>query len=144
MKSNSHKILVIYFGIVQSAHLIVLLRAAIILAVSGRLVFPAAPPPEGWTIQAQHCLLGNGLIDALNIAASLLFIGAYLKRRPWQRPLGLIALTAQLYSALLFGIVTIQSGAWMTHPVGYFSLAILYLPIFILTVRFYSDSLASK
>ncbi|MGC9363252.1 MAG: hypothetical protein ACP5FZ_01645, partial [Fidelibacterota bacterium] len=134
---GTEKALVVWFGIVQSLHLVVLARALIIFSRTAKLPFPALPPPQGWSPQAEHFLTGNGIIDAFNIFLSLIFIYGYFKSKSWALKTGLIALTILLYSALIFSYVTINAGAWSAHPYAYGSMVVLYLPIFILTIHFF-------
>lgn len=136
---RTEKALVVWFGIVQSLHLVVLARALIIFSRTTELPFPALPPPQGWSPQAEHFLIGNGIIDAVNIFLSLIFVYVFFKSKPWALKTGLISLTVLLYSALIFAYGTIRAGAWSEHPFAYCSMAVLYIPIFLLTVYFYTE-----
>jgi uncharacterized membrane protein YhdT len=137
MKEKNEKMLVYYFGIIQCLHLFALIRAFIIYMREQVLPYPALPPAEGWTRQAEYFLIGNGIIDTLNIALSITFVIAYSQMKKWADKAGLITLTILFYSAMIFAYGTINAGAWTAHPLAYGSMAILYLPILILTVFWY-------
>lgn len=134
---RTEKALVVWFGIVQSLHLVVLARALVIFSRTAELPFPALPPPQGWSPQAEHFLIGNGIIDAVNIFLSLIFVYGFFKSKPWTLKTGLISLTILLYSALIFAYGTIKAGAWSAHPFAYGSMVVAYLPILMLTVHFF-------
>jgi len=129
------KLLVAWYGLVQTAHIIVIVRALIILLVSGSLSFPALPPAGGWSAQAQHFLIATGAIDAVNAVLSLIFVRGYFTRARWARWLGTMNLTASIYSALLFAYGTIASGAWAGgNLVGYLAMTIVFVPVIILFI----------
>ncbi|HDP67534.1 MAG TPA: hypothetical protein ENN20_03410 [Candidatus Marinimicrobia bacterium] len=136
-KRSSLNFMIAWFGFVQSLHLLALFRALIIYIKTAQLPFPALPPPQGWSPQAEHFLVGNGIIDAVNIFLSLIFVYGFFKSKPWALKTGLISLTILLYSALIFGYATINAGAWSAHPFAYWTMALLYTPIFMLTVYFF-------
>ena len=138
MKNKSfYTILITWFGFIQGLHFLALLRAMIIYSKTALLPFPALPPVNGWSAQAEYFLIGNGIIDALNIILSLTFAYGYFKSKAWAWKAGLISLTILLYSAAIFAYATINADAWSAHPFAYWSMAILYAPIFILTICFY-------
>lgn len=137
ISKGTEKVLIAWFGFVQSLHLLALVRALIIYTKTAQLPFPALPPSQGWSPQAEHFLVGNGIIDAVNIILSLIFVYGYCKSKPWALKTGLISLTVLLYSALIFGYATINAGAWSAHPFAYCTMALLYTPIFLLTVYFF-------
>ena len=138
MKNKSfYTILITWFGFIQGLHFLALLRAMIIYSKTALLPFPALPPVNGWSAQAEYFLIGNGIIDALNIILSLTFVYGYFKSKAWAWKAGLISLTILLYSAAIFAYATINADAWSAHPFAYWSMAILYTPIFILTICFY-------
>jgi len=134
---NIRNILVAWFGSVQVLHFLALVRAMIIYSRTATLPFPALPPDDGWSIQAEYFLIGNGIIDAMNIVLSLVFVYGYFKSKSWSPKVGLISLTVLLYSALIFAYGTINAGAWSAYPLAYWSMAVLYAPIFLLTIHFY-------
>jgi len=135
--NKTEKLLVAWFGIVQTLHFLALGRAAAIYSRTSTLPFPALPPANGWSAQAEYFLTGNGIIDAANIILSLVFVYGYFKAKSWAPKTGLISLTVLLYSALIFAFGTVNAGAWSANPLAYWSMAILYLPIFLLTIHFY-------
>ncbi len=120
----------VYYGILQSLHLLFLARAGFILVNTGAIPFPAPPPEVGWSNQVIPFFLAMGGLDA---AAALLGIFSVIilvrknqfDSRPWILSLG-IALT----SALIFAVGTFASGAWMDHPIAYGILIVFFSPIF--------------
>ncbi len=137
MNQKLERCLVYYFGIVQMLHLFTLIRALMIFKQKQILPFPALPPVSGWTTQSEFFLIGNGLIDALNIILSILFVSGYLQSKKWTDKTGLITLTILLYSAVIFAYGTVNAGAWTAHPFAYWSMALIYLPILGLTFYWY-------
>ncbi|HSJ58675.1 MAG TPA: hypothetical protein VLC95_15940 [Anaerolineae bacterium] len=121
--------LVAYYGFIQAAHLIALLRAAILLLTTGRLTFPAPPPPPGWTDQARYFLVTLGLLDTFLILLSFAFVAGYFARARWHSWLGLATLSAFVASAFAFAGGTLPTGAWAAHPLAYLSLVLAFLPV---------------
>jgi len=121
--------LVAYYGLIQAAHLVALLRAALLLLVTRHLTFPALPPPAGWTDQARYFLVTLGALDTLLIGPSFVFVAGYFRRAHWHRWLGLATLGAFTASAFAFAGGTLPSGAWAAHPWAYLSLVVAFLPV---------------
>jgi hypothetical protein len=124
--------LVAYYGFIQAAHLVALVRAAILLLTTGRLTFPAPPPPTGWTDQARYFLVTLGLLDTFLILLSFAFVAGYFARAPWHPWLGLATLSAFVASAFAFAGGTLPTGAWAAHPLAYLSLVLAFLPVAVL------------
>lgn len=133
------RFLVAYYGVIQSAHLVALARALIILRTSGSLDYPALPPEGGWSIQAQEFLVGMGIADFLNILLSMYFVILFFKARTGWTYMGILSLSASTFSAIVFAYGTLRSGAWVSNPVAYPSLVLLFLPVeFLLIVLMFS------
>jgi hypothetical protein len=135
-KNSLLTILVSYYGFLQLAHLVTIIRAGIILGTENRITFPALPPYPGWTNQAIYFLIGMSIFDEINIICTFIFIYGYFKNRYWYGRLGLINLTAMMSSAIFFTLGTVPSGAWFVHPVEYLIITILFLPVIVLFFLF--------
>ena len=59
-----------YYGILQSFHVLFLVRAGFILVKTGAIPFPAPPPELGWSTQVIPFLLAIGALDAAAGASS--------------------------------------------------------------------------
>jgi len=130
--------LILYYGILQSVHLLALLRAGYLFSRLNRMPFPAPPPPGGWAPQTVPFLIGMGLVDAVAIILALIFAYMWLSRRQLLARLGLISLTIAGASAAIFAIGTFAGGAWAAHPLAYGVMVILFaplLPLFVLLAR---------
>jgi hypothetical protein len=130
------RLLVGYYGFIQAAHIVSIARAAILLAVSQTMAFPAAPPPGGWSPQTNHFLIAMGAADAVNAVVALVFVYGYFAGARWRVWLGTLSLTVSAYSAVIFTYGTIASGAWTRHPTGYLSIALVFIPVAFLIVLF--------
>jgi hypothetical protein len=128
--------LVAYYGLVEAAHLAVLAWAGLRLLRTGTLGFPAAPPPDGWSPQVMPFLIGTAVLDALNVFLAWAFVYGYWMRARWRWWVGSSTLTATLYSAIVFAIGTIASGAWHHQPAGYLAIAVVALPVIALAVLY--------
>jgi hypothetical protein len=130
------KLLVGYYGLIEAAHIVVLVWAGINLARTGVIGFPAAPPPEGWSPQVPPFLVATAVADAVNVALAWLFVYGYFARAHWRWWVGGITLTAAVYSAIVFAWGTIASGAWGYRPVGYLSMAVAFVPVAALVLSY--------
>jgi len=124
--------LILWYGLLQAAHIVVLLVGGYHYIQTGFVGFPAPGPPEGWSTQAVPFLIGMASFDLLIAIASLVFVYRFFVRKELIKRLGIVVLTSASVSALLFGIGTLPSGAWRTHPATYFSMTVLFIPVFIL------------
>jgi hypothetical protein len=124
--------LIAYYGILQSLHLVVLVRAGVILLLQGRFPFPILPPPGGWDPQIIPFMLGLGTTDLAGILLGLCFVYRSLIKGSFYRRQGVISLTIFITGAVVFAIGTLPSGAWAAHPIPYGSMAVLFLPTAIL------------
>lgn len=135
-KKRLLKILIVYYGILQTAHLVSLIRAGIILLNEGRIAFPASPPAQGWDKQALYFLVGMSIFDTGNILITIIFIYAYFASKEWSSLIGIINLTAMISSGAFFALGTFPSGAWFVHPFEYLLITFLFLPIILLFFLF--------
>lgn len=131
------KMLVAYVGLIQIAHFYVLARAAFIFQQTGELTFPALPPPGGWAAQTVPLLMATGVVDAVNVGLILLFVLAYFVGHWWWRPLGILTLSIFFYSSIMYISGTVPSGAWQRHPLEYWSVAAVFVPVFLLMFLFF-------
>ncbi len=127
--SSRLRLLIAYYGLLQSAHGIALLRAGVILLRGGEMPFPAPPPVGGWSPQTLPFLLGMGVMDGLNILLALAFSAAYLWGGHLRERLGIVTLTVACASALSFAIATGLTGAWLAHPLAYGLMGVLFVPV---------------
>lgn len=134
--SSFARCLVAYYGFIQAAHLIVLVRAAALLILNGGFGFPAPPPPGGWSPQTEVFLVGIGAADAVNAVIAFAFVYGYFSRARWWSWVGAVTLAIAAYSAVVFVYGTIASGAWAHNPLGYLSVASAFVPVAILMVLF--------
>ena len=121
--------LIVYYGILQSAHFLTLLRAGVVLFQTGEMPFPAPSPPEGWSQQAIPFLVGMGIVDAVAIILALIFVYQSIIRKQPRPLLGIISLTIAMASAVLFAVGTFPSGAWATHSLAYGLMVVLFVPV---------------
>jgi hypothetical protein len=128
-------ILILYYGILQTLHLIILLRAGILLLTTTRIPFPVLPPSSGWQVQTWPFLLGLAGMDVISILLGIIFAGRSQFKDVVDQKLGLISLTIFISGAMVFGAGTFLSGAWSHHPIAYGSMAFLFIPCLYLYVR---------
>ena len=127
-----NRTLIAYYGILQSLHLVVLLRAGLILLLQDRFPFPILPPPSSWDAQVIPFMLGLGTTDLVGILLGLFFVYRALIKGAFYRRLGVISLTIFITGAIVFALGTLPSGAWAGHPIAYGSMAVLFAPTVIL------------
>lgn len=132
LNSSFIRSLVIWYAVFQMAHLALLLRAAQLLFQNKIFVFPASPPQGGWNWQAGNFIIAMGVMDALNILLTMVFIWGYFAHSRWRLLIGLLNLCAMMYSAAVFAIGTIADGAWMAHIIEYSAMTVAFVPVIIL------------
>lgn len=130
------KLLVLYFGLIEIAHIVALAQAAVRLALTGTIPFPAPPPPGGWSTQVRPFLISMGLLDAVNVVIALAFVYGYFAEARWRWCVGAVSLTAATYSAILYACGAVVSGAWAHNAAAYWSVAVAYFPVAVLTVLY--------
>jgi hypothetical protein len=110
-------------------HFSLLTWGGIVILRSGKLIFLALPPAEGWSPQVIPFLMGLGLADAFAAGIGIYFTYQALIKKSWHLFLGLISISIALASALVFLVGTISSGAWILNPIEYLSMVVLFSPI---------------
>ena len=128
--------LIAYYGVIQAVHLMAIARSFALLMRSGEITFLGQPPPGGWTVQAQHFLVGLGAIDVVNAVLALVFVYGYFSRARWWFWLGTLTLTTSVCSALAYGYGTMASGAWIDHLAEYLILVVAFVPVAVLAGLF--------
>ena len=136
--------LIAYYGLLQILHLVVLVRAGVILLLQGRFPFPILPPPGGWDPQVIPFMLGLGTSDLAGILLGLFFVFRALIKGTFYRRLGVISLTIFITGAIVFAVGTFPSGAWGAHPVAYGSMAVLFAPTVILYIWLLRSNITRK
>jgi len=79
---------IVYYGLLQSAHLITLLLAGLILLQTGEIPFPAPAPPGGWSSQAIPFLVGMGFVDVIAICLAFYFCFSGYRSKTFSTPYG--------------------------------------------------------
>ncbi|MDZ7844528.1 MAG: hypothetical protein U5K99_06995 [Anaerolineales bacterium] len=130
--SEPKRILTVYYGLLQLAHLGTLTAAGLAFLKSGSMPFPAQPPTGGWADQALPFLLAMGGVDAAAAALGVWFVVKYLIADVWKWKIGVISITSALTSAVIFAAGTGASGAWLEHPLAYGGMVLVFAPLFIL------------
>lgn len=125
--------LIIYYGILQSLHLIILIRAGILLLGYKDVPFPILPPPTGWQAQSLPFMYGLAGMDTLGIILGIVFAGKWFFRGKLDRILGLLSLTIFTTGAVVFAAGTFPAGAWLAHPLAYWLMGVLFTPTLLLT-----------
>jgi len=131
MKDNRlTRVLVIAFGLYQLGHLLSNIRGAFLFFDGGQIGFPALPPLGGWSGDMVNVFSDMAIMDSLNAAASLVFVWAYFKKKPWRLWLGTVTLTLSVYAAILFNLSAYQAGAWAGGNLWpYIFINLTYLPV---------------
>ncbi len=146
MRENSKwkKVLISYYGILQTLHLLTLARAGWLILQGESYPFPILPPPEGWTQQSMAFLFGLAGTDVIGILLGIIFAGKFLINRKMNRLLGILSLTIFITGAIVFAVGTFSSGAWGAHPVGYGAMVPLFVPVPLLYVWLLRSNLTPK
>jgi len=122
------RILIFYYGLLQTLHLLTLARAGILILQGVESPFPILPPPGGWTDQAMAFLYGLAGTDLIGILLGIIFAYKFLFKGEFNRRLGILSLTIFITGALVFGASTYPSGAWAAHPAAYWVMVALFIP----------------
>lgn len=120
--------LILYYGVLQSLHLLILLRAGILLLTTSTIPFPILPPSTGWQAQTWPFMLGLAGMDVIGILLGIIFAVRSQFQSVIDQKLGLISLTIFISGAIVFAAGTFPSGAWSQHPIAYGGMALLFLP----------------
>ena len=121
--------LTFYYGLLQVAHLIVLVYGLLYYLRTSTIGFPALPPSGGWETQTIYFLLGNGVLDSIIGIAAIFYVIRFFLDRAGSELLGIICVTASLCSGVFFVIGTVLSGAWTHNPANYVGLVIIFTPV---------------
>lgn len=146
LDSKVVKSLVLWFGIYQLGHILSNIRAAFQLYSGGFTdLFPALPPPGGWTSQAMNFFVAMATMDSINAFLTIIFVIGFFRKAQWRGWMGMLNLTLSLYAALLFNYATYASGAWIgdNFP-GYLLINVLYLPVLALFIMFINWNIKEK
>jgi hypothetical protein len=146
MKKNNHtmKRLTLYYGILQSLHLLTLARAGLLIIQGDFSPFPIPSAPGGWTDQALNFMFGLAGMDVIGIALGIVFALRFLKHGAMNRTLGLLSLIIFISGAIIFAVGTFFSGAWSAHPIAYGAMAVLFAPCILLFASLLPSSKASS
>ncbi|MDY6845917.1 MAG: hypothetical protein SVP52_02120 [Chloroflexota bacterium] len=133
--SKQLKFLIAYYGLLQSLHLLVLIRAGFMLLQGDPAPFPILPPAGGWQEQTMPFMLGLAGMDLLGIFLGIFYSYQTISTRKHPRLLGILSLTIFISGAVIFAAGTFPSGAWAAHPFAYWAMVILFAPSPILYVK---------
>lgn len=128
--------LVYYYGVLQLFHLIALIIAAQTYLANNYISLLAPPPEPGWTNQAVDFFLAMGAIDGLNAVLSIYFVKLFTQKSNKSHYLGLIVISLSFYSAILYILPVVTSGAFLLNLKFYIFLVILFFPVIILYYKF--------
>ena len=134
-KERTTQILITYYGLLQTLHLLVLLRAGILLLTSSKIPFPILPPVTGWQEQTWPFFLGLAGMDVIGIVLGIIFTIKSQFKGDLDQKWGLISLTIFITGAIVFAAGTFPSGAWSQHPVAYGGMALLFIPCLFLYIK---------
>jgi hypothetical protein len=137
-------ILIAYYAVLQSVHLVVLIRAGLLMLKGNQSPFPILPPPHGWDPQVMPFMLGLAAMDILGIILGLIFAYDSLFNGKQRTNLGILSLTIFISGAIVFAAGTLPSGAWSAHPTAYGIMGILFFPTVFLFVQLLISQHGSK
>jgi hypothetical protein len=122
------KTLVFYYGTLQSLHLVILIRAGLLILSTSISPFPILPPPNGWQDQVWPFMFALAGMDVLGILLAIIFAYYVFFKGKVLTLIGILSLTIFISGAIVFAAGTICAGAWQSHPLTYGVMAILFLP----------------
>jgi hypothetical protein len=137
--SKLKRFLIGYYGGLQSAHLFFLARAGFIIQTTGRVPFPASPPPSGWPDSVWPFLLGMGAVDVVAASLGIFFSYQYLVKGDLKLRAGLISLTIAVCSGIIYLFGTLPSGAWAANPISYLIVVLVFSPVVPLTALIFRN-----
>ena len=124
-----------YYACLQITHLLILIRAGILI-LSGHIApFPILPPPGGWETQTLPFMLGLAGMDILAIILALIFAYQSLIKSQFNRRTGILSLVIAFTGAIVFAAGTFPTGAWNANPFAYWIMVILFMPVGWLLIR---------
>jgi len=127
-----------YYAILQASHLVFLGRAGLILLQSGRVPFPASPPPGGWAPSVIPFMMGMAAADVVAACLGIYYSFSYLVKGEHKVLIGIISLTIALSSAVVYLFGTLPAGAWSDNPLSYLIVILAFspiIPLYIILVR---------
>ena len=127
--SKQLKVLIAYYGFLQSLHLLALIRAGFMLLQGEPAPFPILPPPDGWQEQTMPFMLGLAGMDVLGIFLGIFYSYQTISTRKHHRLLCILSLTIFISGAVIFAAGTFPSGAWAAHPLSYWIMVTLFAPV---------------
>ena len=130
--SKASRILVVWYGVFQTAHLLLNARYQLV-PESARPPFPFAGPPEGWTSQTISFMSGMAVVDLANAALTLFVVIGFFRRARWVAWLGTVTLTISLYAAIAFTWGAVAAGA-PALGVPYLWMNLPFIPIAVLCI----------
>jgi len=133
--SKQLKFLIVYYGLLQSLHLLVLIRAGLMLMQGASAPFPILPPPGGWQEQTMPFMFGLAGMDVIGIILGIIFSFKAIIKAKFHPLMGIISLTILISGAIIFGAGTFPSSAWAAHPLSYWIMVILFAPVPYLYVK---------
>jgi len=139
--SKQLKVLIAYYGILQSLHLLVLIRAGYMLLQGEPAPFPILPPPGGWQEQSIPFMFGLAGMDVIGIILGIYYSFKTFFKQEHILLLGILSLTIFISGAVVFAAGTYPSGAWAAHPLSYWSMVILFAPVPYLYVKLLQSKL---
>lgn len=128
------RILILYYDILQSLHLLTLARAGFLMLQGNLSPFPILPPPGGWEEQSMAFFFGLAGMDVIGIILGFIFTFQMLISGKVNRTLGLLSLTIFITGAVVFAAGTFPSGAWGAHPIAYGAMVVLFAPNILLFI----------
>jgi hypothetical protein len=124
--------LILYYGVLQTLHLLTLARAGLLILSGEPAPFPILPPPEDWSAQAMAFLYGLAGVDVIGIVLGILFAIQNTFHQHFNPRLGIVSLTVFISGAVVFAAGTFPGGAWFTHPAPYLIMVALFAPAVVL------------
>ncbi|MBI4616821.1 MAG: hypothetical protein HY720_24625 [Planctomycetes bacterium] len=121
------KVLVFLFALYQAGHL-----GTNALYFAGSIEFPPPPASGVWEPQIRPWFDAIAAADSVVSVLSLVFAAGCFRRRSWSLWVGLVAMTASVYSSAVFGYACSLSGTWETHVGSQILIYLTYLPAYVL------------
>lgn len=123
---------IIYYGILQSLHIIFL----IILLGNSSWVFGFLNNTAEWSEQFVTMFKAISVIDMINAFASLWFVKLFLNNDQRATKIGIVVLTVSVYSALIFGLAVFWNQLHIGNEMLLNLFSIPFLPVFYMWWKF--------